>query len=270
MKIKMQAIILGGLLGAFAGGVWWQLGLVSALIGAMAGIGTMMILVRYFPHKQIAYGVEGAITLGLIGGALMPQNYIYAGIALGMTAGSWLYSGIFSCWLNRMQLKGWYMELPGKMLWRPLLAAISVMITEIAFNPWLAWPVAILATTSWGFILVQNRKRPVLGAVLTLLGSILVIWFGIDIAPVLFLPGSGLYWAGMVLGLGLLALSLLALFFPRWHLGLGVTILILSILSYVGAAGGLVLGGLLSLLGGCLILAWAGQKIEKNNVNLAQ
>ncbi|MFZ5626885.1 MAG: hypothetical protein ACOY3H_06015, partial [Bacillota bacterium] len=91
----------------------------------------------------------------------MPKNYIYAGIALGMTAGSWLYSGIFSCWLNRMQLKGWYMELPGKMLWRPLLAAISVMITEIAFNPWLAWPVAILATTSWGFILVQNRTRPV-------------------------------------------------------------------------------------------------------------
>ncbi|GAW32301.1 DUF6114 domain-containing protein [Carboxydocella sp. JDF658] len=148
-----------------------------------------------------------------------------------------------------MKEKGRYLALPGELLWKPLLAALTVVLSEMDVGPWLALPLALLATNSWGFILAHNQKRPALGAVLTIYGSIMVLWFGIDIAPILFLPNSGLYWAGMVLGLFLLALAVLALVFPYWHLALGLIILVLSVLSYVGAAGGVLLGGLLSLLG---------------------
>lgn len=183
--MKIQAIILGGLLGVFTGGVWWYLGLVSALLGALLGIGLMVILLKYFTYDRLTCGIEGAVTLGLVGGAIVPKNYVYPGIFLGLTLGIWLYSGFFYQLLGKMKEKGRYLALPGELLWKPLLAALTVVLSEMAVGPWLALPLALLATNSWGFILAHNQKRPALGAVLTIYGSIMVLWFGIDIAPIL-------------------------------------------------------------------------------------
>ncbi|GAW32302.1 hypothetical protein [Carboxydocella sp. JDF658] len=80
--MKIQAIILGGLLGVFTGGVWWYLGLVSALLGALLGIGLMVILLKYFTYDRLTCGIGGAVTLGLVGGAIVPKNYVFPGFFL--------------------------------------------------------------------------------------------------------------------------------------------------------------------------------------------
>lgn len=78
----------------------------------------------------------------------------------------------------------------------------------------------------------------------------------------LFLPGSGLLWAGLVIGSLLLIMSCMAMALPQMHVFIGSVIVILSILSYVGAIGGLIIGGIFGIIGGSLIIAWQGEKKE--------
>ncbi|MGE5371612.1 MAG: DUF6114 domain-containing protein [Solirubrobacterales bacterium] len=107
-----------------------------------------------------------------------------------------------------------------------------------------------------GILFAANRKRPAIGALFVTLGGALVLWVGISIAPILFLPGSGLYWSGMVMGLVLTGLGFMAGLVPRYHLGIGLAAMVFSILSFVGAAGGLLVGGLLGLTGGAFLVSW--------------
>lgn len=117
---------------------------------------------------------------------------------------------------------------------------------------------SLLLSITLGMFFSGNRRRPVIGALFTMLAGIMVLKVGIAIAPILFMPGSGLYWAGLVVGLILVGLSLMVLAFPESHTYMGLGIIVFSILSYVGAAGGLLVGGLFGLLGGTLVFAWTG------------
>lgn len=111
---------------------------------------------------------------------------------------------------------------------------------------------------SLGFLMAFNTNRPLLGSVLALIGSGFVMFIGIQVAPMLLLPGSGLMWAGLITGLFMLMFALSALFKPETHFFAGTSIIIFSILSFLGAAGGLIIGGILGLVGGILIASWAG------------
>lgn len=113
---------------------------------------------------------------------------------------------------------------------------------------------------SFGYLLSLNSNRPVKGAVLAIVGSLFVIGIGISVAPMLLLLGSGLMWAGLIMGLFMMMFSLSVLFRPESHFFAGCSIIVLSILSFLGAAGGLIIGGVLGLIGGTLIAAWAGNE----------
>lgn len=67
----------------------------------------------------------------------------------------------------------------------------------------------------------------------------------------------------------------MAMVLPQMHVFIGSVIVILSILSYVGAVGGLIIGGIFGIIGGSLILAWHGEKkeaaiIEKDSDNITE
>ncbi|NLM23672.1 MAG: hypothetical protein GX210_06275 [Firmicutes bacterium] len=131
---------------------------------------------------------------------------------------------------------------------------LSYLLFTLAFS--------ILLPLSIGFIFAANRFRPLLGGLLALLGGGLVLWVGISIAPMLFLPGSGLYLAGLVFGSLMLALSLMAFFTPPLHRFIGCALMAISVLSYVGAMGGVIIGGILGIIGGALVFSWNGLEQE--------
>lgn len=118
--------------------------------------------------------------------------------------------------------------------------------------------ILVLITFLWiGFVLSANRKRPAFGSTLTILGGAMVSFIGLKVAPMLFEPGSGLLWAGLVVGLLMVAMAITAFYYTPMRVPLGVVIMVLSILSFVGAAGGMIVGGILGIFGGALIAAWA-------------
>jgi len=61
----------------------------------------------------------------------------------------------------------------------------------------------------------------------------------------------GVFW-----GILIVIFASLLQFRPNQHVGLGVAIVILSVLSWLGSFGGFVIGFLLGLIGGILALAW--------------
>ncbi len=67
-------------------------------------------------------------------------------------------------------------------------------------------------------------------------------------------------WAGLVTGLVMMVLAVLSIIKPDSHVVLGSFLILTSILSFIGAAGGLIIGGVIGLLGGALVAGWNGQK----------
>lgn len=118
--------------------------------------------------------------------------------------------------------------------------------------------VGLVLPLSFGYLLANNNNRPMMGSVFSLVGGILVMVIGISVAPMLLLPGSGLLWAGLITGMFMIMFSLFSMAKPDTHLFAGCSIIIFSILSFIGAAGGLIVGGLLGIVGGTLIAAWNG------------
>jgi hypothetical protein len=115
----------------------------------------------------------------------------------------------------------------------------------------------VLVTFLWiGYTLAANRRRPVFGATLAIIGGSEVAFIGFKVAPMLFVPGSGLVWVGLIDGLLIIAMSFTAIYYSLLRVPLGVVVIVLSILSYVGAAGGLIFGGLLGIFGGAMITTW--------------
>lgn len=132
------------------------------------------------------------------------------------------------------------------------------LILKIVAGLGIPYGIGIGLPLAIGILMAHNDNRPVLGCVLSLIGSGFVMFIGIQVAPMLLLPGSGLMWAGLITGLFMFMLSLAVLFKPETHFFAGLSIIIFSILSFLGAAGGLIIGGILGLVGGILIASWAG------------
>ncbi|MEW5320967.1 DUF6114 domain-containing protein [Geobacillus thermoleovorans] len=130
--------------------------------------------------------------------------------------------------------------------------------------PFVSYAIGWMAPCLFGYLLAANRNRPVLGAVLAIAGAAFVLIVGISVFPMLLLPGSGLMWAGLVTGLVMVVLGILSIIKPESHVMLGSFLILSSILSFVGAAGGLIIGGVIGLLGGALVVGWNGQK-EQNS-----
>jgi hypothetical protein len=129
----------------------------------------------------------------------------------------------------------------------------------------LPYVVGLFLPLSFGYLLASNKNRPVMGSVFSLVGGSLVLLIGISVAPMLLLPGSGLMWAGLIIGLFMVMFSIISMVKPETHLFTGCSIVIFSILSFLGAAGGLVVGGLLGLIGGVFIAAWNGVHLKTFN-----
>ena len=100
-----------------------------------------------------------------------------------------------------------------------------------------------------------RKKRPLFGAIITILSGLLILWVPLNLYLSTFLPGSiaiiGLLFGGMITLIGIVAL-----FFPNASKILGIFTIFLSILSVIGALGGFLIGTLLGILGGALLMAW--------------
>ena len=100
-----------------------------------------------------------------------------------------------------------------------------------------------------------RKKRPLGGAVTTILSGLMISWVPLNLYLSTFLPGSiaiiGLLFGGVITLLGIVAL-----FFPNASKILGIFTIFLSILSVIGALGGFLFGTLFGIIGGALLMAW--------------
>ncbi|BBW95264.1 DUF6114 domain-containing protein [Geobacillus icigianus] len=137
---------------------------------------------------------------------------------------------------------------------------LSVRTAARFVGPLLSYAFGWILPCAVGYLLAVNRHRPVLGSVLAMIGAGFVLMVGISVFPMLLLPGSGLMWAGLVTGLVMVVLAILSIIKPQSHVVFGSFLILASILSFVGAAGGLIIGGVIGLVGGALVVAWNGQQ----------
>lgn len=221
-------------------------------------------------HK-IQYYITGVIVGAMMGFSLFGNAWL--GIPVGLAIGVAFYRWVVSPWAAKLKERDKYLSFPGEAFMVPLFSFVGVLLGVSAFNrivaafphlpAWLTpeiWIVLILLGSLLSFplgvLVAANRYRPAIGGVFILIAGTLVTWVGINIAPILFMPKSGLYWMGMIVGLSIFAIGCLAFAFAESHLSLGIMAIILSIISFLGAAGGLIIGGILGIFGGAMVLAW--------------
>jgi MFS family permease len=227
------------------------------------------------------YAISGILPGFLLGGNTS-LGIGKTGTLIGSIICFILYGLLAVTFINRQKEKKRYLSFRGEPLFYTVLSFtgvwIGILLSSILTNFFYTHDqylllqgvikvsipliLSLLFAISFGFALAANLKRPILGTILTLFSSVLVLWIGIDIAPMLFLPGSGLLWAGLIIGSLLLIMSRMAMALPQMHVFIGSVIVILSILSYVGAIGGLIIGVIFGIIGGSLIIAWQGEKKE--------
>jgi hypothetical protein len=94
----------------------------------------------------------------------------------------------------------------------------------------------------------------IVGGLFILLGGSLLAVLGIVFALIGFV--SGLFFLGLLVGGLTLLVGILMLAFPSGHVTWGVLAIVLAVVSIPFALGGLIIGFLLTLLGGILALAW--------------
>ncbi len=277
---QVELGMVGLLAGAFWGSVLLKAGLLGALAGAIAGTVVFGGLIGSFVSKheerirsQYKFAVAGLFIGWLIGSNQLLKIGLTGAIA-GAAVGVLVFGMLAGGFINGQKEKGRYVSFQGETLLVFLLGFLGAwggiwVASLLAGNvfPGREWvsvaggvllPLAgsLILSLSLGFVVSINRFRPLLGGILTLLGGGIVLWVGISIAPMLFLPGSGLYWAGMVIGTLICTLAIIAVAYPPMHITIGAVIVVLSVLSFVGAAGGFIIGGIMGLLGGALIVAW--------------
>lgn len=196
--------------------------------------------------------------------------------ALAATLGllwSGLWCGLAAWFQARLVGAGWYTRYHGELAVVLACSTAGSVAGHFlargvggATSPWgegLHWVLpALLAVTASlipGAALSRQPYRPVLGSLLGFISGGLVLWFGVQVAPMLFLPGSGLLWAGTVIGIAILVAASLPVIYPKSALVTGLIMVGLSILSFIGATGGLLVGGLLGILAGAMFASWEGQ-----------
>ncbi|TCJ20072.1 hypothetical protein E0L93_03775 [Rubrobacter taiwanensis] len=101
-----------------------------------------------------------------------------------------------------------------------------------------------------------STERPKLGLTLLTLAGLLILWMPL----VIYIQEIGqfsLVFGGVVIGGIVLGSAILGWIYPQRVQIFGVVGMIFSILSLIGALGGLVIGMLLGIVGGSLCAAWA-------------
>lgn len=100
-----------------------------------------------------------------------------------------------------------------------------------------------------------RKKRPLGGAIITIISGLLILWIPLNLYLSTFLPGS-IATIGLLFGGAITLIGICALFFPNASKVLGIFTIFLSILSVIGALGGFLFGTLLGIIGGALLMAW--------------
>lgn len=249
----------------------WVLAIILATT-VLGGISTRWIQLLSDQTKHtIQYYICGVIVGAMIGFSLF--HIAWLGIPVGLGIGVAFYRLVISPWAAQLKARDKYLSFPGEAFIVSLFSFAGALAGISAFNrivkafphlpAWLTpeiWIVLILLGSLLSFplgvMVASNRYRPVIGGTLILIAGALVTWVGINIAPILFMPKSGLYWMGMIVGLTIFAIGCLTFALAEKHLALGIMAIILSIISFLGAAGGLIVGGILGIFGGAMVLAW--------------
>lgn len=92
-----------------------------------------------------------------------------------------------------------------------------------------------------------------------ILSGLFTLYIPVQLYWLTFVPGNFAF-TGILFGGLLLACGLIGWFMPQYVRVLGVFGILLSILSLMGALGGMVIGMLLGIVGGCLCVAWDEEK----------
>ncbi|EGK11215.1 DUF6114 domain-containing protein [Kroppenstedtia eburnea] len=105
----------------------------------------------------------------------------------------------------------------------------------------------------------RSARRPRAGLTLLILSGLFTLYIPVQLYWLTFVPGNFAF-TGILFGGLLLACGLIGWFMPQYVRVLGVFGILLSILSLMGALGGMVIGMLLGIVGGCLCVAWDEEK----------
>lgn len=107
------------------------------------------------------------------------------------------------------------------------------------------------------------EEKPIAAFVLSLLSGIIVFGVGILLSVVgalVTLPIGGIGGIigifGLLWGVLILIGALMMYYRPREHVVWGILVLLFSILSWIGAAGGIIIGFILGFIGGILAIIW--------------
>ena len=109
----------------------------------------------------------------------------------------------------------------------------------------------------------QSESYPDVAFVLSLIGGIFVVLIGLIVmlvgAALTFMVGGlgGIFGLlGVIWGAVIIYSAVQIKLNPSQHSTWGVLIIVFSLVSWIGAFGGLIIGFLLALIGGILALAW--------------
>lgn len=106
------------------------------------------------------------------------------------------------------------------------------------------------------------RRRPRAGLTLLTLAGLMIIWMPLYIYILEFGQFS-LVFGGVIIGGIVLGCAILGWIYPEKVQIFGIVGMIFSILSLIGALGGLIIGMLLGIVGGALCAAWGPDEGEK-------
>jgi MFS family permease len=108
-----------------------------------------------------------------------------------------------------------------------------------------------------------RKQRPLWGAIITILGGLMISWIPLNLYLSTFLPGS-LAIIGLLFGGIITLIGIVSIFFPNASKILGIFTIFLSILSVIGALGGFLVGTLFGIIGGALLMAWRLAPVKVN------
>lgn len=101
-----------------------------------------------------------------------------------------------------------------------------------------------------------RATRPFWGGLLLILASLLIAWVPLQFALELLFIGGAFTVIGLVFAVIVFLIGTFALLRPDLSTILGITGIAFSVLSLIGALGGLLFGTLLGVAGGALCVAW--------------
>ncbi|SFS30347.1 DUF6114 domain-containing protein [Marininema halotolerans] len=101
----------------------------------------------------------------------------------------------------------------------------------------------------------KESIRPRAGLILLMFAGLLTLYVPIQLYWLTFVPGNFAF-TGILFGGLLLSCGVIGWVMPRYVRLLGVFGIVLSILSLIGALGGLLIGMVLGIIGGSLCIAW--------------